>query len=449
MKSRSKCNRRDFLKVGAAAPLGAVVGKYASTERLTTQPEFFTAKPLDKVRIGFVGVGGMGTAHVRNLLKIDGVEIRAVGDLFTERIERVQNMCKEAGKYVPEGYSKGEYDFYRLCDRDDIDLVYTATPWKWHTPICVTAMESGKHAATEVPAALTIDECWQLVETSERTKKYCIMMENCCYDRIELMVLNLVRKGLLGEIVHAEVGYLHDLREGKFDFESKGEAIWRTEHSIKRNGNLYTTHGLGPAAQCMNVNRGDQFDFMVSMSSKAAGLHEFAVEKYGADSNWARQKFTLGDINVSLIQTKQGRSITLYHDTNLPRPYSRKNVIQGTRGIAEKWPSRIHIEGKSPKHEWEEFQVYQDEYEHPLWKELEEKSKGASHGGMDFIEDYRLIKCLREGKNPDLDVYDATSWSVISPLSEISVAHKSSPVDIPDFTRGTWKNREPIGIIGA
>jgi len=425
-------NRRDFLKVGAAAPLSAAlsgVARAKDNKEPQVTPVPFSVKPMETVRIGYVGVGGMGTNHVRNLMKIEGAEIRAVCDIVPERVERVQTMAVEAGLRKPDGYSKGKTDFKRMCEQDDLDLVYTATPWEWHVPVLLAAMESGKHAATEVPAAYTIGDCWQLVETSERMKKHCLMMENCCYGQVELMVLNMVRKGLLGEIIHAEVGYLHDLREVKFDFEKKGEAMW--------------------PAQCMNINRGDQFDFMVSMSTKSIGMNLYAAEKFGPENKWATQKYALGDVNVSLIHTKMGRTITVYHDCSSPRPYSRKNVIQGTKGIAEKWPDRIHIEGQSPAHEWEDFDVYRAEHEHPLWKQLNEAAEGASHGGMDFIEDYRLIKCLREGKSLDMDVYDAAAWSVITPLSQWSVANKSRPIDFPDFTRGAWKTREPLGIVEA
>jgi len=450
--TNSGYNRRDFLKVGAAVPLSAAFSGVAHAKDIKIPQETpvpFSIKPMERIRIGYVGVGGMGTSHVRNLLKIEGAEIRAVCDIMPERVERAQKLVVEAGQPKPEGYSRGETDFKRLCERNDLDLVYTATPWEWHVPVCLAAMEAGKHAATEVPAAYSIGDCWQLVETSERQKKYCVMMENCCYGRIELMVLNLVRKGVLGEIIHAEVGYLHDLREVKLDFEKKGEALWRPQHSIKRNGNLYPTHGIGPAAQCMNINRGDRFDYLVSMSTKSIGLNLYAAEKFGPDNKWAKQKYALGDVNVTLIHTKLGHTITVYHDCSSPRPYSRKNVIQGTKGIAEKWPDRIHIERLSPAHQWEEFEKYQEQYEHPLWKQLNDAARGASHGGMDFVEDYRLIKCLREGKPLDLDVYDAAAWSVITPLSEWSVANKSKPIDFPDFTRGAWKTREPFGIVEA
>ncbi|MFC1502412.1 Gfo/Idh/MocA family protein [bacterium] len=337
----------------------------------------------------------------------------------------------------------------RLCERDDLDLVYTATPWEWHVPVCVAAMEAGKHAATEVPAAVTLDECWQMVETSERTKKYCVMMENCCYDRQELLILNLVRKGMLGELINAECGYLHDLRHVKTDFEARGEAVWRLEHSKHRNGNLYPTHGLGPVAQCMNINRGDRFDYLVSMSSMSRGLNLWCEKKFGPDHELAKLPYALGDVNVSLIRTKLGGTITVWHDCSSPRPYTRINLVQGTKGIARKWPSRIYIEGRSPSHRWEDIKEYYKEFDHPLWKELTNKSRGAGHGGMDFIEDYRLIKCLREGLPLDMDVYDAAAWSAVSELSERSVANRSRPMNFPDFTRGLWKNRKPLEIVYA
>ncbi|MBL7093769.1 Gfo/Idh/MocA family oxidoreductase [candidate division KSB1 bacterium] len=449
--STNQFNRRDFVKLGTAT-LGAafagmkVSGCAAANKKIGPAPEHpFVSKPLEKVRIGFVGVGGMGSAHVRNLLRIDKVELKAVCDIVPEKVERIQKWTVEAGQAKPTGYSRGDYDFVRMCETEDLDLVYTATPWRWHVPVCVAAMKNGKHAATEVPAALTIDECWQLVETSEKLKKHCIMMENCCYDRPELLIFNLARKGLLGEIIHGECGYLHDLRALKF--ASDGEALWRPAHSINRNGNLYPTHGLGPVAQCMNVNRGDQFDYLVSMSSPSRGLNLFAAEKFGANDPRAKQKYALGDVNISLIQTKNGKTITIWHDCDTPRPYSRNILVQGTKGIARRWPNEVHIEGRSEAHHWDKLEDYYEEFDHPLWKNLNQSAKGAGHGGMDFIEDYRLIQCLLEGTPMDMDVYDAAAWSVVSELSEKSVASRSKAIDFPDFTRGKWKTNKPLGII--
>ncbi|MGE5362052.1 MAG: Gfo/Idh/MocA family protein [Bacteroidales bacterium] len=439
--------RREFIRTGVGVGLGAALalGGTRDAAAAATSPLLdFKVPPIDPVRIGYVGVGGMGSAHVRNLLKIEGVQIRAVCDIVPEKVARVQQWVVEAGQQKPEGYSRGPTDFRRLCERDDIDLVYNATPWEWHVPICVAAMQAGKHAATEVPAATTIDECWQLVETAEKTRRHCVMMENCCYDRPEMLCLNLVKKGLLGEILHAEAGYLHDLRGLKFSNE--GEGLWRLAHSIKRNANLYPTHGLGPVSQCMDINRGDAFAYLVSMSSPSRGLNLWAAKQFGAQSAQARQRYASGDVNVSLIHTFLGKVVTLYHDTNTPRPYSRIHHVQGTAGIFEKYPDRVYIEGRSKNDEWDTLDKYA-EFDHPLWTTQADKARGAGHGGMDYIEDYRLIDALRNGRPLDMDVYDAAAWSVVTPLSEQSVAGKSRPVDFPNFTRGGWKTARKLQVM--
>ncbi len=450
----SERTRRDFMKLGAMTGLGAALGGMnlagcaAPGRRLGAATlERFAAPSMDRVGVGYVGVGGMGSAHVRNLLKLEGVDIRAVCDIVEEKVKRVQGWVEEAGQPKPAGYSRGDTDFRRMCQQEDLDLVYTATPWRWHVPVCVAAMKAGKHAATEVPAALTVDECWQLVETAEERGKHCVMMENCCYGRSEMMVLNMVRRSLLGEIIHGEAGYLHDLRNIKFS--EKGEGLWRREHSIKRNGNLYPTHGLGPVAQCMNINRGDRFDYIVSMSGNTRGLQLYAKEHFDEDDPRRQETFALGDVNVSLIRTVNGRTIYLAHNCDSPRPYSRINLVQGTKGIACGYPGRIHIEGRSPAHQWEPLKSYEEEFEHPLWSSEGENARGAGHGGMDYIEDYRLIHCLRKGLPTDMDVYDAAAWSVVSELSERSVASRSRPQDVPDFTRGRWKTALPLGIVTA
>jgi predicted dehydrogenase len=450
---KSQINRRDFLIKGTALGLGALAAGHilnscdTPERQLATKPGLPSVAPIETVKIGFVGVGNQGSSHVRNFLNIEGVEIRAICDIVPEKVERMQRWVTNAGFPKPNGYSKGEHDFIRMCETEDLDLVFTATPWEWHVPVCVAAMKNGKHAATEVPAAVTIDECWELVETAEKYGKHCVMMENCNYDRREMLFLNLVRKGLFGELVHAECGYLHDLRNYKVGDLYEGQ--WRIKHSINRNGNLYPTHGLGPVAQCMNINRGNQFDTLVSMSSKIRGLNLFAKEKLGPDHPFTKQKYALGDVNVSLIENADGSIITLYHDTNLPRPYSRINIIQGTKGIGEGYPDRIYIEGRSPHDKWEELGKYYEEFEHPMWKRLEKLAEGAGHGGMDYIEDFRLIESLRSGTPTDMDVYDAAALSCISEVSEQSVAAGSAPVKVPDFTRGLWKTREPLGIIGG
>ena len=454
-KNHDGFNRRDFLRTSAIAGLGAAAAglavtgcgpKYGKGEARSSQ---FKVDPIEVVRVGYVGVGHQGSSHIKNLLRIEGVEIVAVCDLVEEKVKRIQDWVVQAGKPKPDGYFKGEYDYKRMCERDDIDLVYTATPWEWHVPICVEAMKTGKHAATEVPAAVTLEECWELVETAEATGKHMVMMENCNYDRTELMILNMVRHGLLGELLHARCGYKHDLRRNKI-LRGNYENDWRIKHSIKRNGDLYPTHGLGPVAQDMNINRGNQFDFLVSMATKSMGLHLYALEMYGPDDPLAKIKYALGDVVTTMIRTVNGQTIIVTHDTNTPRPYSRDILVQGTKGLVRKYPEeKIYIEGKSPAHHWEDLEKYREEWEHPLWKEMADISKGAGHGGMDFIEDYRLIKALRTGSPMDMDVYDAAALSAVSALSEKSIANKSKAIDFPDFTRGKWKTNPPLGIVHA
>lgn len=456
-------SRRGFVRAGAvgltSAALGTGVSSCSREARggqvhtlnrpgLGAAPqELFSAPPLEQVRIGFVGVGGMGSAHVRNLVDIAGCRIAAVCDIVEEKVTRMQDLVTEAGFPRPTGYSRGEWDFVRMCESETLDLVFTATPWRWHVPVCVAAMQNDKHAATEVPAATTIDECWQLVETAEQTRKHCVMMENVCYGRWEMMVLNMVRQDVFGEILHGEGGYLHDLRSIKF--APDGEGLWRREHSKTRNANLYPTHGLGPLAQCMNINRGDRFDYLVSMSGPSRGLQEYAGANFPADAPQRREQYVLGDINASLIQTVRGRTLYVSHDTNLPRPYSRIHMLQGTRGLFAGYPNRVYVEGRSEAHQWDEAESYLEEFEHPLWSQLSADAAGAGHGGMDFMEDYRLIKCLREGTATDMNVYDAASLSAVIGLSEISVANRSRSVDFPDFTRGRWESYPPLGIVEA
>jgi len=409
-------------------------------------PTLFAAPPLETVRIGFVGVGHQGSSHVTNFLKIDGVEITAICDINPAKVDKMQALVADAGKPRPRGYSAGPEDFRRMCDANDIDLVFTATPWEWHAPVCLAAMRAGKHAATEVPMCPTLDECWELVETAEKTKRHCVMMENCCYDRTEMMILNMVRQGAFGELLHAECGYLHDLRALKLTdyYENR----WRVKHSIRRNGDLYPTHGLGPVAQWMDVNRGNRFDYVVSMASLGRGLNLWAAEHIGADSAEATQKYALGDVVNTLIRTGRGETILVTHNTNSPRPYSRKILLQGTNGLVRKYPDqRIYIEGRSPNDRWEELAGYREQYEHPIWRALEERSRGAGHGGMDFIEDFRLIQCLHEGKPTDMDVYDGAAVASISALSERSIRNGSAPVAAPDFTRGAWEQRPALGIV--
>jgi predicted dehydrogenase len=442
-------SRRTLLEAGAAAlgvaALTRPTGLPAQTAPQGTVP--FAAPPMDVVRIGFVGVGGQGTSHVENLVTIPGVRIVAVCDIDESHAARAAGIIVAAGQAPPSQYTRGPTDFVRLCETEDLDLVFTATPWEWHVPVCVAAMRNGKHAATEVPAAVTLEECWQLVEEAEKYQKHCVMMENCNYDRMELMVLNMVRQGLFGEILHAEGGYLHDLREVKFS--SEGEGLWRRAHATRRNGNLYPTHGLGPVSNCLNINRGDSFAYLVSMSGPSRGLQDYAREHLPSEAPQRKETYVLGDVNQSLIKTANGRTILVGHDTNLPRPYSRIHQVQGTRGLFQGYPSRVYVEGRSPQHQWETPDKYLPEFEHPLWRFDQAKNATTGHGGMDFLEDWRLIKCLREGLATDMNVYDAAALSSVTALSEWSVANGSKPIDFPDFTRGRWKTTPPWGIVEA
>jgi len=444
---RHRPDRRTFLQAAGALVGASVV---AGSEPAAQQPAaaaspLFAAPPIPEVRIGFVGVGGQGGSHVRNMLAVPGVRITAICDIVEERVKLMQKWVVAAGQKEPVGFSRGPRDFERLCETAAVDLVFNATPWEWHVPVCMAAMKNGKHAATEVPAAMTVDECWELVEGAEKYKKHCVMMENCNYDRPEMMVFNMVRQGLFGEIVHAEGGYLHDLRAIKFS--NQGEGLWRRAWAMKKNANLYPTHGLGPVANCLDINRGDRFEYLVSMSGPSRGLQQWAKDHFPPDAPQRSERFVLGDVNVSLIRTARGRTIFVSHDTNLPRPYSRIHLVQGTKGLFQGYPNRVYVEGRSPEHQWETAEKYLGEFEHPLWSDLTKRAEGAGHGGMDYIEDYRLIKCLREGLPTDMNVYDAAALSAVVHLSERSNANRSNAVDFPDFTRGRWKTNPRLDIV--
>jgi len=446
--------RRDFLRIGgAAAVLGAT---YADADAARSAPILeqtagsaapFQAAPIELVRIGYVGVGLQGSSHVRNLIGIPGCRVTAVCDIRSERTDWAAKALTDAGQPAPAVYTRGPRDFERLCETEDLDLVYTATPWEWHVPVMLAAMKNGKHAATEVPAAMTLDDCWAIVEAAEKHKKHCVLMENCNYDRMEMMVYNMVRQGLFGEILHAEGGYLHDLRGIKF--ENRNEGLWRRAWSMKLDGNPYPTHGLGPIANCLEINRGDRFDYLMSVSSPSRGLQNWAVDHFPPEAPERKEKFILGDVNTSLIKTARGRTIMVQHSTNLPRPYSRIHLVQGTKGLFQGYPHRAYIEGRGRADQWVQANDLLAEFEHPLWKEIAAQAEGAGHGGMDYIEDYRLIKCLREGTPTDMDVYDAAALSSVVELSCQSVAKNGRPMEFPDFTRGKWRARTPLPILHA
>ena len=453
-----KTNRRDFLKLAAGTTMTLGLSGCSGLMLGRTKPA--KNAPLETVRVGFVGVGNRGTGLMDILLHLEGVQVKAICDIDPEKVEKNQNNAVAAGHPKPAAYTRGDTDFVRMCETEDLDLVINAAPWEWHTPISVAAMKNGKHAATEIPAALTVEECWKLVEVSEKTGKYCTMLENVCYMRTELMLLNMIRKGLFGDVVHCEGGYRHSRIGNHFD--DQGNPKWRAKHYITTDNNPYPCHPMGPIGWWMDINRGDRLDYLVSMSTSSQALNWEVQELFGKDHPMAHQKFALGDINCTMIKTVKNRTITLYHDTQLPRPYSRINNISAQKGVFndfaldsfadkphEGLEGKIHIHGRSPEHAWETLDSYAEEFEHPLWQKIGEQAKGHGHGGADYIELYRLVECLRNGVAPDIDVYDSVTWSVINDLTAKSVARRSSPVNVPDFTRGKWKTNAPIPIFGA
>ena len=450
-------SRRDFLKTVAGAGAGialAQVGVRADTPANDSKLAMlaYRAPKLDKVRVGFIGVGARGGGHLGQMMTLEGVEVTAIADNHAPTLNNALARVEKAGRPKPAAYGNGDKDYLNLLQRDDVDMVIVATPWEWHARMCVDAMKAGKHAFTEVPACVTVDEAWELVETSEKTKKLCMMLENVNYGREELFCLNLCRLGVLGDLLHAEAAYIHELR-GQMNDVAHGTGSWRTFHYARRNGNLYPTHGLGPVSQYMNINRGDRFDYLSAVASPALGRKLWAQKKFPADHQWNQIKeWKCGDINTTIIKTALGRSIMVQWDETSPRPYSRHNLIQGTRGTFAGFPNRIVIEGETKStHDWTEgadLEAIMKKYEHPLWKRMgEEAKKGGGHGGMDWLMLWRVVYCLRNGEPLDQDVYDAAAWSVVGPLSEQSIAKRSTSVDVPDFTRGRWKIAPPLGIV--
>lgn len=402
--------------------------------------------PIDTVRIAFIGLGMRGEGAVYRYTFLEGVKVVALCDVIPDKVTKANEILRERGLPEADVYT-GEDDWKRVCERDDIDLVYVCTQWDLHTPIAVYAMEQGKHVALEVPAALTIEECWQLVNTAERTRKHCIQLENCNYDFFEMATLNMAQKGLFGEIVHAEGAYIHDLRFLNFNDSTGYWNMWRLKHNQEENGNLYPTHGLGPIAHILNIHRGDRMEYIVSVSSNQFGMTAYAKEKFGDDSDYAKREYLNGDMNTSIIKTVNGKTMMLQHDVTSPRPYSRIHMVSGTKGFAQKYPRKgISLEPDGHSYISESaLDSLLSEYEHPIVKEVGMKAKEVGgHGGMDFIMDYRLIHCLRNGLPLDMDVYDAAEWSSIIELSRISVANSGKPVKVPDFTRGKWNKIKGI-----
>jgi predicted dehydrogenase len=426
-------SRRDMFQIAGLASLG-VAAQAAPAASMAGVP--FERKMT--IRLGFVGLGGRGTGQLQNFLGVDNIEVMALCDIVKEKAERAQQLVQKAGQSkTPAVYAGHERAYEALVARDDIDMVINCTSWDWHVPVAVDAMKHGKHAAVEVPAATTIEDCWKMVDTSEQTRRHCIQLENCCYGYNEMLVLNLVRDGVLGELTHGAAAYLHDLRS--LLFANQGEGLWRRFPHMKHNGNLYPTHGLGPVARYMDIHHGDRFETLVSMSSAPRALAAWRDSHLPADDPRRKEVYLCGDQSTSLIRTAKGRVITLEHNTTSPEPYDRINLIAGTQGIFRDYPPRIYVDGKG-KDAWGPLDPYKAKYEDPYWTRMGEIARRrGGHGGMDFIQVYRLMECMQKGLAPDMDVYDAAAWSAPGPLSEMSVAKGSAPMPFPDFTRGSWK----------
>ena len=435
----------------AAAILGAgmaLAGSPPQGERRDTrtrpktgQRSVFDLKhpPMKRVRVGMIGVGARGNSLLGNLLDIEAVQITALCDIVSGRVAKACDRVCAKGQPEPARFTRGETDFENLCRRDGVDLVYVVTPWEWHVPMAVSAMRSGKHVAVEVPAAITVDGCWQLVNTAEQTQRHCMMLENCCYGETEMLVLNMVRQGMFGELTHGEAGYLHGPGDGLLS--PRDGAVWRRRHLMKHNGNLYPTHGLGPLALYMGIHGGDRFDRLVSMSSHQC-LLSLLRDRLPAGDPRRKETYACGDVNTTMIQTALGRSIMVQFDIMTPQPYCRINAICGTSGAFRDYPPRIHLRGKG--HGWEtNLAPYHQQHGHPLWKHHKARAvESGGHGGMDYLMNWRLIHCLRQGLPLDMTVYDGAAWSSVFPLSIESVTKGNAPIAFPDFTRGEWKTRK-------
>ena len=457
-------NRREFLKRTGLAGIGLTnvwMNSFASTpddldsirEQAERRPpqtfnmSGYAAPKLEVVRVGFVGIGNRGFDAVARMNKIEGVEIKGLCDLRPERVKLANDLVTASG-HRPELYHTEAEAWKRMCARADIDLIYILTPWALHTPIALFSMNHDKHVCVEVPAGKTLEELWSLVETSERTRKHCMMVENCCYDFFEMTTLNMARKGFFGEIVHAEGAYLHNLTELIFAKDHFYQ-MWELNEMSTRKGNLYPTHGLGPLCQAMNINRGDKMDYLVSVSSGDFSLGPTARELAAKDDfykPYAGRSFN-GTMSTSTIRTTKGKTIMVQFDVSSPRPYSRIQMISGTKATAMKYPEPARY---ARGEEWlgdAEVKALLEEYKPEIVKKIGDAAKEVGgHGGMDFIMDWRTIDCLRNGLPLDEDVYDAALWSSIAPLSTWSVANRSNSITVPDFTRGAWKNNKPVDI---
>ena len=453
---RAGLTRRDLLKSAALAgaalgATGAFTPALAESVTAGSQPDLAPSAPAgaktmkgvpferhETVRIAIVGTGLRGRSVVHEFLGCPGVKITALCDNVPDKAKMAAKMVTDAGQPAPALYTDGDHAFEQLVKRDDIDFIHTATPWEWHVPVMLAALKAGKHVSSECPFGSTLKQLWDLVDASEASRRHCLQLENCNYGYNEMLVNRMVHAGILGEPLHGAAAYLHDLREVLF--EDRDEGIWRRRWHTTNNANLYPTHGLGPVAWYLDIHKGDRFEYMVSMSTEERGLtlHREETVKDHANPKW-QEKYITGDLNSSLLRTAKGRTVLLQHNVSNPRPYSRLNAIQGTKGLFEDYPPRLYIDGQAGGERWGTIDAWKSKFEDPLWTKLGEQARNGGHGGMDFVMAWRLVQCLREGLVPDIDVYDSAAWSAPFPLSEISVAKGSAPVKFPDFTRGNWK----------
>ena len=455
-------SRREFLKgtawMGAAAMAVGCMAQQTAASRLASgggaPMHGFRVAPMKRIRVGFIGVGARGTPAVKRIAQIPGCEVTAISDINPARLDAVQKWMKEQGLPVPKEWSRnGDKDAWKgLCDSDVCDVVYSATPRPLHCPINVYAMAHGKHVLQEVPGAFSLDECWETVEAAEKYRRHCMMLENCTYGEEEMLAFNLIKKGKLGEIVQAEVGYQHDQRS--LQYNPRDGVFWRIDRHMKHHGNYYPTHGLVPAGRCLDINRGDRFEYLVSMETKSASFEAFGQANFPADDWRHNAKMVKGDVNTCLLHTAQGKTLSLIHNVCTPRPYDRGNLFMGTKGIYRSYPSLLMAweekVGDGGAHGYfspEKAQKIKEEYRHPFWKVAGEIAKKiGGHGGMDFVMDLRWAYCLQNGLPLDTDVYDLATYSSIVELSERSVNARSAAIDFPDYTRGGWKTAQPFAV---
>ncbi len=439
----------------AESNLGEILDAVKKTHTQKFNMSGYAAPPIPSVRVGVIGLGDRGSGAVQRLTNIEGVEIKALCDLRQVAVDGSQRYLSSIGRDAAKEFAGDDYAWKKLIELPDLDLIYICTPWVWHTQMAVYAMENDKHTTCEVPIARTIDEAWQLVETSERTKKHCMMLENCCYDFFELLTLNMARQGLFGDIIHGEGAYIHNLLGMNFkkpidDRQTDGAytGMWRLKENAARNGNLYPTHGLGPICQVMNINRGDRMEYLSSMSTNDFTMGPREKELDATDpfyDEWKDSKFR-GNMNTTFVRTALGKTIMIQHDVSSTQPYSRIHLVKGTQGMAVKYPNEMIALGERWSND-DEMKAISEKYTPEIVKRVGELARQVGgHGGMDFIMDWRMIDCLRNGLPLDQNVYDGALWASIAPLSEWSVANRSQSIDVPDYTGGSWRTNVPHGI---